>query len=229
MFVFFVQKYLEEEVSKYKDILRKTKDYDENISKDQIVKAFAEKERRRLEENLAEKEKQEETLQRKMDMLEKRQEKELKLIKEQARTSREDLEKQMQLMKEADMKAQMNLQKQLDQARKNEKQASKDLEDLKQFFEGSWDYAQAELKASNLRFEQMKEDSMKAEADFKSQLSAISLRETENKTYLSELKNMLMEERKESAAIKKYIKSLEDKLKEANEPGYIRWIWRKIF
>jgi len=164
-----------------------------------------------------------------MDMLEKRQEKELKLIKEQARTSREDLEKQMQLMKEADMKAQMNLQKQLDQARKNEKQASKDLEDLKQFFEGSWDYAQAELKASNLRFEQMKEDSMKAEADFKSQLSAISLRETENKTYLSELKNMLMEERKESAAIKKYIKSLEDKLKEANEPGYIRWIWRKIF
>lgn len=49
MFAFFVQKYLEEEVSKYKDILRNMKDYDENASKDKIAKAFAEKERRRLE------------------------------------------------------------------------------------------------------------------------------------------------------------------------------------
>ena len=49
MFVFFLQKYLEEEVLKYKNILRKMKDYDENVSKEQIAKAFAEKERRRLE------------------------------------------------------------------------------------------------------------------------------------------------------------------------------------
>lgn len=49
MFVFFLQKYLEEEVLKYKNILRKMKDYDENISKEKIAKAYAEKEKRRLE------------------------------------------------------------------------------------------------------------------------------------------------------------------------------------
>lgn len=37
------------EVLKYKDILRKMKDYDENVSKEKIAKAFAEKEKRRLE------------------------------------------------------------------------------------------------------------------------------------------------------------------------------------
>ena len=49
MFVFFLQKYLEGEVLKYKNILKKMKDYDENVSKEQVAKAFAEKERRRLE------------------------------------------------------------------------------------------------------------------------------------------------------------------------------------
>ena len=46
---FFLPKYLEVEVLKYKDILRKMKDYDENVSKEKIAKAFAEKEKRRLE------------------------------------------------------------------------------------------------------------------------------------------------------------------------------------
>ena len=162
-------------------------------------------------------------------MLEKRQEEELKLINEQAKTSKEDLEKQMQLMKEADMKARGKLQKQLDAATEKKKQAHKNYEDLKQLFEKSKDDAQAERGVANLKFEQMKEDSMKAQAELKSQLSAMALRETENNKHLNDLKKIWEEDRKEAAAMKEDIKSLKGKLDDANKPGFIRWIWRKIY
>lgn len=42
-------KYLQDEVKKYEEILKKMKDYDENISKQKIVNAYAEREKRRLE------------------------------------------------------------------------------------------------------------------------------------------------------------------------------------
>jgi len=164
-----------------------------------------------------------------MDMLEKRQEEELKLINEQAKKNIEDLEKQMKLMKEADMKAQGKLEKQLAPAREKEKEAYKNLQDLKQLFEKSKDDAQAERAAANLKFEQTKEDSMKAQAELKSQLSAIALRETETNKRLNDIMEIWKEERKEAAAMKKDIKSLRDKLDDANKPGFIRRVWRKIF
>ncbi len=63
-------------------------------------------------------------------MLEKRQQDELKLIKEQAKADKEALNKQMQMMREADMKAQARLEKQLNSADEREKEANKALQDI---------------------------------------------------------------------------------------------------
>ena len=40
---------MQDETKKYEEILKKMKDYDENISKERVAKEYAEKERRRLE------------------------------------------------------------------------------------------------------------------------------------------------------------------------------------
>lgn len=164
-----------------------------------------------------------------MEMLEKRQEEELKLIKEQAKASKEALEKQMQLMKEADMKAQGQLKKQLDFAVEKEKQAYKALQDMKQLFEKSKNDAQADREAANLTFEQMKEDSIRAQTELQSQLSAIALRETQTNERLNDMMRIWEEDRMEATAMREDIRSLTEQLVKANEPGFIRRIWRKIF
>lgn len=164
-----------------------------------------------------------------MDVLVERQKVELERINEQAKKNKEDLEKQMKLMKDADMKAQEKLQKQLDAARENEKQAHKTMQDLKHLLEQSKYDAQAEREASNLKFEQMEKDSMEIQAELISKLSAMELRETENNKRLNDLTEIWKEEREEAAAMRNDIRVLQGKLDEANKPGFIRRMWRKIF
>ncbi len=48
-FLYFMKQHLQEEVMRYKEILGKMKDFDENLSKQKIVNAGVEKEKRRLE------------------------------------------------------------------------------------------------------------------------------------------------------------------------------------
>ena len=52
MIFLFVQG-LEDEVRKHKEILAKIKDYDANLAKEKVVRAYQEKEKRRLEVKLA--------------------------------------------------------------------------------------------------------------------------------------------------------------------------------
>ena len=164
-----------------------------------------------------------------MDMLEKRQEEELKLIKEQAKSSKEALEKQMQLMKEADMKAQGQLQKQLDAARENEKLAYKNLQDMKQLFEKSKNDAKADRAAADLTIKQMREDYAKAQAGLETQLSEIASRESQTNEHLNDMMKLWEEDRKKAAAMRGEIRSLNAQLVEANKPGFIRWLWGKIY
>ena len=44
-----MKQYLQEEVMRYEEILRKMQDYDENLSKEKIARAYQEKEKRKLE------------------------------------------------------------------------------------------------------------------------------------------------------------------------------------
>jgi len=160
-----------------------------------------------------------------MEMLEKRQEEELRLIKDQAKWSTEALEKQIQLMKEADLKAQGQLQEQLDAARANEKLAYKNMQDMKKLFEKS----KSDAKDANLKLEQMKKDSVKAQGELTSQLRAMAVRDTQTNERLNDMKELWEEERREAAALRDDIRSLTAELVEANKPGFIRRIWRKIF
>lgn len=162
-------------------------------------------------------------------MLEKRQEDELTLIKEQAKTDKEALNKQMQLMKEAGMKAQAQLKNQLEIIVEKEKQVSKALQDMKQLFEKSKNDARADREAANAKFNQMKEDSNKVQTQLKEKLSAIALREAQTNERLDNMMRIWEEDRREAAAMREEIKSLNEQLVEANKPGFIRRIWRKIF
>lgn len=164
-----------------------------------------------------------------MDVLVERQKVELERINAQAKKNKEDLENQMKLMKDADMKAQRQLQKQLDAARENEKQAHKTLQDMKHLLEKSKNDAQADRAAANLQIEQMKKDNRKVLTELESKLSAAALRETETNKRLNDLTEILKEEREEAAAMRNDIRVLQGKVDEANKPGFIRRIWRKIF
>lgn len=164
-----------------------------------------------------------------MDVLVERQKVELERINEQAKKNKEDLENQMNLMKDADMKAQERLQKQLDAARENEKQAHKTLQDLKHLLEQSKYDAQAEREAANLQIEQIKKDSKRVQTDLESKLNAFALRETKTNKRLNDIMEILKEERKEAAIRKDDINTLKGELAEATKPGFLRWIWRKIF
>lgn len=128
---FKFNQHMQDETKKYEEILKKMKDYDENISKERVAKEYAEKERRRLEAQLAEMAKLEHARQKKVEMLEKRQQNELKLIKEQSKADIDALQKQMQIVNEAGMKVQEQLQTQLDDAVGREKEANEAIQAMK--------------------------------------------------------------------------------------------------
>ena len=164
-----------------------------------------------------------------MEMLENRQQDELQLIKEQAKVDKEALDKQMQIMREADMKAQAQHKKQLEIVVEKEKQANKALQEIKQLFERSRNDAKAEREAANVKFMQMQAEGTKAQTQLQGQLSAISLRETQTNKRLNDMMRVSEAERQEAASMREDIRSLNEKLVKANEPGFIRRAWRKLF
>ncbi len=164
-----------------------------------------------------------------MDVLEKRQQDEMILIKDQAKTDKEALNNQMQLMREADMKAQTQLKNQLEIVVNKEKQANKALQDMRQLLQQSTNDAKADRDAANVKFKQMKEESIKDQKQLQDQLSAISLREAQTNERLNNMMQIWEEDKIEAANLKDEIRSLNEQLIEANKPGFIRRLWGKIF
>lgn len=164
-----------------------------------------------------------------MDVLEKRQQDEMILIKDQAKTDKEALNNQMQLMREADMKAQTQLKNQLEIVVNKEKQANKALQDMRQLLQQSTNDAKADRDAANVKFKQMKEESIKDQKQLQDQLSAISLREAQTNERLNNMMQIWEEDKIEAANLKDEIRSLNEQLIEANKPGFIRRWWGKIF
>lgn len=228
--VFFkFNQYIQEEVMKYEDIIKKMTDYDDKLSKEKIANAYAEKEKKRLEENLAKLEKKQEAWQRKMEMIKKRQQDEINLIKEQAKVDREALVQQMQIMKEADMEAQARLEKELENVSAKEIQATKALEDTKELFEKAKIDAMTGREAADAIFKGMMEESGKAQNRLLEQLHAMTLRDDETNKRVQDLMRLLEEDRKDAADMRKVIESLRGELADIKKPGFFKRIWRYLF
>ncbi len=75
----------------------------------------------------------------------------------------------------------------------------------------------------------MEKESIKVQTQLQEQLSAISLREAQINERFNDMMQVLEEDRREVANMREEIRSLNDQLDEANRPGFIRWVWRKIF
>lgn len=212
--VFFkFNQYIQEEVMKYEDIIKKMTDYDDKLSKEKIANAYAEKEKRRLE----------------MEMMKKRQQDEINLMKEQAKVDKEALVQKMQIMEEAGMEAKARLEKELENVSAKEIQATKALEDTKELFEKAKIDAMTDREAANAKFNGMMEESAKVQNRLLEQLDAMALRDGETNKRVQDLMRLLEEDRKDAADMRKEIKSLKDKLAETEKPGFFKRIWRYLF
>ena len=164
-----------------------------------------------------------------MDMLDRRQKEELDVIKEQAKADKEAWNQQMQMMKEADMKTQSQLQKQLEAADERAKQANKAILVVKQELEKSRKEAKDDRVAADQKMEAFQTQFDKAAEGFHHQLTLLAEREKQSNKVINDMMRMREEDRKEYAFFRNHITTLNKQLEDANKPGFIRRMWRKIF
>lgn len=162
-------------------------------------------------------------------MLDRRQKEELDVIKEQAKADKEAWNQQMQMMKEADMKTQTQLQKQLEAADERAKQANKAILYAKQELEKSRKEAKDDRVAADQKMEALQTQFAKAAERFQHQLTLSAEREEQSNKFINDMMRMREEDREEYAFLRNHITTLNTQLADANKPGFIRRMWRKIF
>ena len=162
-------------------------------------------------------------------MLDRRQNEELEVIREQAKADKEAWDQQMQIMKEADMKTLTQLQKQLEAADERAKQANKVVLDVKQELEKSRKEDRDDKVAADQRMKDFQTQIAKAAEGFQHQLTLSGERANQSNKVINDMMRMREEDKKEVAFLRDHIKKLTEELVEATKPGFIRSIWRKIF
>lgn len=226
---FKFNQHMQDETKKYEEILKKMKDYDENISKERVAKEYAEKERRRLEAQLSEMAKLEQARQKKVEMLEKRQQNELKLIKEQSKADIDALQKQIQIVNEAGMKVQEQLQTQLDGAVGREKEANEAIRAMKLLSDQNVAQFKADLEAMSGEIREMGKANTKTYEELLQQMTLAGKAEGQTIQVLNDTIQLLQEHRQDAALMRDQIQSLNTDLINAQKPGFISWVIRKMF
>ena len=164
-----------------------------------------------------------------MEMLEKRHQSELKVIRNQSRQDIDSLQKQIEIVKDAGMKVQKDLGAQLEGAIEREKETNEALRAMKLRYDQRDANFQAGFKAM---MEEVREARIAATRSYEELLQQMSLT-AETETYtISVLKDtvqLLDEHRKEAVTMRSDIQTLREQLEKAQNPGFISWVIRKIF
>ena len=164
-----------------------------------------------------------------MEMLEKRHQSELKVIRNQSRQDIDSLRKQIEIVKDAGMKVQKDLGAQLEGAIEREKETNEALRAMKLRYDQRDANFLAGFKAM---MEEVREERIAATRSYEELLRQMSLTaETETSTIsvLKDTVQLLEEHRKEAVTMRSDIQTLREQLEKAQNPGLISWVIRKIF
>ena len=164
-----------------------------------------------------------------MEMLEKRQQSELKLIKEQSRQDIDALQKQIEIVNDSGMKVQKDLETQMEGAIERERETDKALQAMKLLSDQKEANFHASVKAMN---EEIQETRGATQRSFEELFKQINLNaKTEGQTIhvLNNTIQLLDEHRKDAAAMRDEIRDLRDQLGKAQNPGFFSWVIRTLF
>lgn len=165
-----------------------------------------------------------------MEMVEKKQVEEIKIIKEQSAKEKEDWSKQLKMMEDANMKNHANLEKQLEGAAERERNASKAVKDLQKELDQTKKDAEAGIKAAEKKFNEIQEENAKSSSETAERAERMFQLYTEMEGERNEIwKQMLEEDRENRKFLQKQLEEEKEKYREATKPGFIRWILGKIF
>lgn len=222
-------KNLEEEILKYKDILWKMKDYDDDLAKERKATAYQERERTRLQKEIAQVQRKEESLQRKMTMLNRRQEQEINTMRDQAFAEKQELQRKMDTMQHAGERIQSQIQAQLNAAKRREAEANQSLWFLQSRYDQERERARDQKNESDRKIQALRQQNQQTHAQLQSQINSYASRERQNNCYIQNLNQKYENERRSLARLRDEKETLQWELDEANKPGFFRRIWKKLF
>lgn len=218
-----------EEVSKHEEILSKMRDYNEDLAKDKMVKAYQEIMKMKLQEDINQMKKKEKAWERKVTMLQEKQQTEIENVREQAKAEKKSLERNLEIMKDANMRVQKQFQAQVNAAAERERQANQALKDLRQQCRSEKRKAQEQKEGLRKEMQTLAEGNEKAQAQLKQQLEAHNSRVKQNSDMIRDLQDQLTNSEKELSSLSRQKESLQAQLKEATKPGFFRWIKKSLF
>ena len=163
-----------------------------------------------------------------MEMLEKRHQSELKVLRDQSRQDIDALRKQIEIVEDAGMKDRNDLGAQLEGAIEREKETNEALQAMKLQSERDAN-SQAGLKALIEEIQQTREATTRSSEELLKQMHLTAETERQTIRVLNDTIQLLEENRKDAVLMRDEIQNLRDQLDKAHNPGFISWIIRKIF
>ena len=162
-----------------------------------------------------------------MEMLEKRHQSELKVLRYQSRQDTDSLRKQIEIVEDAGMKVRNDLGAQLEGAIEREKETNEALQAMKLQSDQRDANSQAGLKAMIEEIQQTREATTRSSEELK-QMHLTAETERQTIRVLNDTIQLLEENRKDADLMRDEIQYLRDQLDKAHNPGFISWIIRKI-